>query len=223
MFRIVSGALALGMMGTLALADQATPCQPGQDCTPQYTADDVLKHVGAGDAGGVVDPNLGPSRGLVLGGNTAGNGATREVCLGTADQCTPAAAAAATGAAAAAASVPVVAPPPEFNLLITFNYDSFELTEQAKANLREFARALQDPALAASVWSIDGHTDAKGPSDYNDELSLNRARAVVAFLRDLGIDTKRLQAKGYGESKLYDAGDPEADINRRVEAALVAR
>ena len=60
---------------------------------------------------------------------------------------------------------------------------------------------MSDPALQNTQFNVDGHTDARGSDTFNEALSKRRAEAVVSFLKGLGIDQSRLQAKGYGESK----------------------
>jgi outer membrane protein OmpA-like peptidoglycan-associated protein len=37
------------------------------------------------------------------------------------------------------------------------------------------------------------------------------------MVSDCGIDANRLEAVGLGESAPFDATDPRADVNRRVE------
>jgi OOP family OmpA-OmpF porin len=68
-------------------------------------------------------------------------------------------------------------------------------------------------------FEIAGHTDDEGADDYNLALSLGRAQAVVEYLTKAGIDSTRLTAEGYGESKPLDKGITKAAKarNRRVE------
>lgn len=106
-----------------------------------------------------------------------------------------------------------------FDLQVTFDYNSDDITDAAKQNLDEFARALQDPRLRARPFAIEGHTDAKGGSDYNMRLSQRRAGAVVRYLADKGVDGSKLRARGYGKSR-PKTPDPYDGANRRVEARL---
>ena len=48
---------------------------------------------------------------------------------------------------------------------------------------------------------VGGHTDSDEPEDYNLELSTRRAASVVGYLIEKGVDTSRLEWKGYGESR----------------------
>ena len=67
--------------------------------------------------------------------------------------------------------------------------------------------------------SIEGHTDSDGEQVWNQELSEKRAAAVKDTLVERGIDSSRLETKGYGESKPVGSNStPEGKANnRRVE------
>ena len=166
----------------------------------EYKASDVLKHFETNKAE-EVDNACPPNTPCLR------KKKTRAVCIGTDSAC----AAEETAAAPAAKE--------GFDLLITFELGSDRLSEQAKANLREFATAMNSPALSEARFNVDGHTDARGSDTYNTQLSKRRAAAVVAFLKSLGVSEERLEAKGYGESKPR-SDDPFAPINRRVEATI---
>jgi OOP family OmpA-OmpF porin len=76
-----------------------------------------------------------------------------------------------------------------------------------------------------TLLEVQGHTDNVGPEDFNQKLSQQRAESVMAALVAAGIDSGRLQAKGFGSS--VDYKDHGKDIpndtpahramNRRVE------
>jgi OOP family OmpA-OmpF porin len=131
---------------------------------------------------------------------------TRAVCIGTGSAC--------------ASQEPPAAKKEGFDLLITFEIGSDELSQQAKSNLQEFAKAMSDPSLQSVHFNVDGHTDARGSDTFNMTLSERRAEKVVQYLESLGVDPTRLRAKGYGETELRDSADPFAAINRRVEATI---
>jgi outer membrane protein OmpA-like peptidoglycan-associated protein len=133
-------------------------------------------------------------------------GAERGICIGTAEECGTT-----TATAAAAAG---------FDLMVNFELNSDELSESAKANLREFYRALDDPRLGSASFAIEGHTDASGPESYNLQLSQRRADAVVTFLREQGADASRFVVKGYGQANPR-SDDPFDPVNRRVETRIV--
>ncbi|HMJ71277.1 MAG TPA: OmpA family protein [Cyclobacteriaceae bacterium] len=71
---------------------------------------------------------------------------------------------------------------------------------------------------------IAGHTDSFGPDGYNKKLSQDRASAVRTFLTSKGIDTGRVTAAGYGDSRPLASNDDETggrEINRRVEFKII--
>ncbi|MDB5511701.1 MAG: OmpA/MotB domain protein [Enterovirga sp.] len=135
-------------------------------------------------------------------------GASRSLCIGTDTEC---AVPTRTRSAASAS--------PSLDLMVAFTYNSAELTEQARRNLDEFALALQQPALAARRFSLDGFTDSHGDSRYNLKLSERRAAAVREYLVRKGVAPASLAARGFGQAKPR-VPDPTDPANRRVEARL---
>jgi OmpA-OmpF porin, OOP family len=70
---------------------------------------------------------------------------------------------------------------------------------------------------------INGHCDAVGAADMNQDLSQRRAFAVVKYLTDKGIDQARMTAKGFGEAVPVADNDTAEGraLNRRVEFIVV--
>ena len=111
---------------------------------------------------------------------------------------------------------------PAINLQVQFTFDSAELMPQGKRQLDQLAMALNDKALAVSGFELAGHTDQVGDADYNLRLSLERANAVRAYLSEVhAIAPQRLQAIGYGFTRLVDRANPTAAVNRRVEVRRI--
>ncbi|UCH15456.1 MAG: OmpA family protein, partial [Bacteroidales bacterium] len=115
----------------------------------------------------------------------------------------------------------------EFELSpVYFKFDSYELTESGRTKLDQIASLLTDYASVKA--ELHGHTDAKGPSEYNQRLSEKRASSALNYLVGKGINTARLKAKGFGETRFIainnnpDGSDnPEGrKYNRRVEFIL---
>ena len=101
---------------------------------------------------------------------------------------------------------------------LNFELDSFELTTEAKKELNNLGRALQDPQLSQFRFLIEGHTDASGTDDYNKSLSEKRAENVKRYLMtNFSIDASRLRALGRGEFDLLNKDHPESPDNRRVQ------
>jgi len=69
------------------------------------------------------------------------------------------------------------------------------------------------------VVRIEGYTDSRGDAQENLELSRARAQAVADVLVDLGIDAKRIEVQGHGESfpVTENASAKGRAQNRRVE------
>jgi outer membrane protein OmpA-like peptidoglycan-associated protein len=66
---------------------------------------------------------------------------------------------------------------------------------------------------------IQGHTDNAGSAELNQQLSEDRALAVMQYLVEHGIDLDRLQSTGYGPSHPIASNDSPTgrSLNRRVE------
>ncbi|MEM8662657.1 MAG: OmpA family protein [Pseudomonadota bacterium] len=134
---------------------------------------------------------------------SANLGKTRALCIGTPSEC--------------GQQEPEVAATP-FNLHVQFEFNSADLTPEAREQLDVFVEAATG-ALSRAAFNIDGHTDASGAEVVNQQLSEARAAAVKNYLVDRGVSPERLNAAGHGEAKpAHD--DPFHFGNRRVEASL---
>jgi OOP family OmpA-OmpF porin len=98
-----------------------------------------------------------------------------------------------------------------------FNYDSAELTLNAKELLDGVAASLADYPQKNDI-EVQGHTSSEGSNAYNMRLSQRRAASVVEYLRSKGV-SNRLSASGFGEDHPIADNDTEAgkSENRRVE------
>jgi len=104
---------------------------------------------------------------------------------------------------------------------ITFAFDKYELSPEAKMNLDENLQKLSRQPNLSIV--IKGYTDSTGPEDYNQMLSERRAQAVYDYFTSKGVSAERMKTLGYGES------DPVTDnstaqgraLNRRAEISPV--
>jgi peptidoglycan-associated lipoprotein len=81
---------------------------------------------------------------------------------------------------------------------IFFKFGSAELTPESSTALDELVTLLSDnPSV---TMEIAAHTDMIGTETANMLLSTQRAQSVVDYLKKKGINTARLNPKGYGKS-----------------------
>ncbi len=105
---------------------------------------------------------------------------------------------------------------------IFFDNNEWKLKTESITELDKVVALLIDnPKLSIQ---IDGHTDNVGKVADNLLLSINRAKAVVAYLLNNGINIKRLTSKGYGSTKPIAPNTTEAgkSLNRRTELNVVS-
>jgi outer membrane protein OmpA-like peptidoglycan-associated protein len=95
-----------------------------------------------------------------------------------------------------------------------------------RAAISDDAKVLVDEAIAqlkaenrGVYFEIEGHTDATGPEEYNEQLGEERAMAVRNYLHDQhGIALNRIEVISYGEEKPLVDNKTRANRaqNRRV-------
>lgn len=106
---------------------------------------------------------------------------------------------------------------------IYYNKNSAKIRKDAAEELDKLITVLKDnPAL---IIELGSHTDSRGDTKFNRKLSQRRAEAAVKYLtNDTGIESYRITAKGYGESKLVNSckdgvecSEARHQKNRRTE------
>lgn len=81
---------------------------------------------------------------------------------------------------------------------IFYDFDKATLRPESKKALDEMIKMLNDNPNV--TIELGAHTDRKGSVEYNEKLAARRAQSVVDYLIAGGIQTDRLEAKGYGKS-----------------------
>lgn len=107
---------------------------------------------------------------------------------------------------------------------VKFDFDRAEVKSGSYDDIRNLADFMKEYGQTSTV--VEGHTDSVGTDAYNQRLSERRANAVRDVLvNQHGLDSNRIQAVGYGESRPVadNATEEGRAINRRVEAEVEAR
>ena len=107
------------------------------------------------------------------------------------------------------------------NLNINFDTDKSVIKDSYNSRIAEFAKMMKaNPKLKAS---IEAHTDSVGSNAYNQKLSERRAASTVKALTDLGVDSTKIKAVGFGETRPVASNETVEGRaeNRRVEAVMV--
>lgn len=104
---------------------------------------------------------------------------------------------------------------------IYFDFDKWDLHPRSFIELNKLISVLEkNPGMNIQ---IHGHTDSIGSDNYNIYLSRKRAKSVISYLSDNGIDVTRLSYKAYGSSEPVESNkDSEGRaLNRRVEFKIL--
>ncbi len=100
--------------------------------------------------------------------------------------------------------------------LIYFDFDNSKLSNVSINNLENFLKKYRGEI---NNYLIVGHTDTKGPKNYNLNLSIKRAEVVKNLLIKNDIDFSKIKIIGKGEEFLavLTPDDTKHPANRRVE------
>ncbi len=103
-----------------------------------------------------------------------------------------------------------------------FDTGKYALRATSYSELNRLVKIMQ--INSRMVIEITGHTDNVGSEENNQQLSENRAGAVLNYLVSKGIGKERLSKRGFGESQFIGENTTEAgrQLNRRVEFVIKA-
>jgi len=118
------------------------------------------------------------------------------------------------GTQEATARVTVTTPPPPPQITETeeqmfarnvqdvfFEYDSYDLRPDAQTSLTQAAQFLQQHANLR--FTVEGHCDERGSTEYNLALGDKRAAAVKEALTKGGVNSSRVNTISYGKEKPF--------------------
>lgn len=99
---------------------------------------------------------------------------------------------------------------------IVFASGQTDLNDEAQAELDKVVAFLLETPVAVTVG---GHTDADGDEALNQQVSQDRAQAVVDYLTSQGVPADSLTAVGFGEAQPIAPNDTAENKakNRRIE------
>ncbi|MCF0225159.1 MAG: OmpA family protein [Fibrobacter sp.] len=100
---------------------------------------------------------------------------------------------------------------------IEFKLNSATLTKKSYGTLDDIIKLMKK--IPSANLEVQGHTDDTGDRDYNMKLSDDRAKAVVDYFVQQGIEPERVRGVGYGPDKPIADNKKKAGRakNRRVE------
>lgn len=106
---------------------------------------------------------------------------------------------------------------------VVFDFESIELSDIAKTEINSVYQFLYQNGDTTIL--ISGHSDNRGDSKYNQNLSEKRANSVAHFLKTLGLSEKRIITMGYGNSQPISTNNTEKgrNKNRRVTFKIVKK
>jgi peptidoglycan-associated lipoprotein len=106
---------------------------------------------------------------------------------------------------------------------VPFDYDSAQLSEDARAALKANAEVIK--ADAALEVMVAGHCDERGTVAYNLALGQKRAKEVRDYYMRLGISGGRIATISYGKEQplCLESGDACWSQNRRAETRARSR
>lgn len=111
---------------------------------------------------------------------------------------------------------------------INYDLDKWNIRPDAAAVLDKLAEIVKKyPDLEIR---IESYTDSQGSDEYNMLLSQKRARGAFDYLVTKGIDSKRMEYKGFGETHLLNkcangvpCTEEEHEVNRRSIVKVVRK
>jgi outer membrane protein OmpA-like peptidoglycan-associated protein len=104
---------------------------------------------------------------------------------------------------------------------INFKTGKADITKKSYPVLDAALKVIQEyPSLRLK---IEGHTDNVGKAAKNQTLSEARAEAVKTYLVDKGVDEKRLETVGYGDTQPKESNKKPKGraVNRRIEFTVI--
>ncbi len=113
-----------------------------------------------------------------------------------------------------------VLPAEQLSFNLYFDVNTANLTAASQAELPAVLQAIRD--RKSTLISVTGHTDTTGTREGNLTLSLQRAEAIAAQLRAIGVTPEKIFVGSHGQDDPLVASGPNQNVpqNRRVEVIV---
>jgi outer membrane protein OmpA-like peptidoglycan-associated protein/tetratricopeptide (TPR) repeat protein len=109
--------------------------------------------------------------------------------------------------------------------VIQFDFGRAGIRENEIPKLKKLYEALSNRPNTKLL--VSAFADSKGTKQFNQTLSDKRVNSVIKFFTSLGLDNKRIEGKGFGETLLLkgcsdgvECNEEEHAINRRAEIKM---
>ncbi len=109
---------------------------------------------------------------------------------------------------------------------IYYEFERWDILPESETDLTIILNLMNE--YQDMVIELSSHTDSRGTKLFNQDLSQKRAESARNWLIDKGIDTSRIKAVGYGETKILNrcvdgrlCTDTEHRFNRRTEFTIL--
>ncbi|MBT8190772.1 MAG: OmpA family protein [Saprospiraceae bacterium] len=110
---------------------------------------------------------------------------------------------------------------------IYYEFDDDKILPAAEQDLNLLLELMDE--YPDMVIELSSHTDSRGLTRYNEDLSQRRAESARNWLIENGVEEDRIEPVGYGESKILNkctngvrCSEEEHQLNRRTEFKIIA-
>ena len=109
---------------------------------------------------------------------------------------------------------------------IYYNFDKWDILKESEEDLSVILQLMFD--YPDMVIELSSHTDSRGLTNYNEDLSQKRANSAKAWLVERGVVDSRIKPVGYGESQILNqckngvrCEEDEHRFNRRTQFKII--
>lgn len=101
---------------------------------------------------------------------------------------------------------------------VFFKLDSARLAPESRERLQQIATCVTSGAAKGKDLTVVGHSDPRGPDDYNKHLGMSRAESVARYLESMGVKKARVELESRGEE-----GSPREPMTWSLQRRVTVR